>query len=225
MKAKHLKLWQDAPNYLGTNYEGYYVVYSQSDASEISDMANYRVLSRFINNEDCIEASFGGFFGRFTSILLKKDSPLVKEIDNLIEKTKTVYYLLDEQVYGEIQNEKWMEYWNETGCKECAKEILKVFPELEDKIAYKYRQYSSNMGFYDEIDLLVSPEDLLKVINPFLDYLNDETVSICQVYEGFHGSFGFEDLSTPQRSELRDALILIVNPNWEDGIQLELTLS
>jgi hypothetical protein len=199
MKAKHLKLCQD--NFFGINYEGYYVVYSQSDASDLMDMANYRVLSRFINNEDCIEASFRGFFGRFTAILLKKDSPLVEEIDNLIEKTKTVYYLLDEQVYGEILNEKWMEYWNETGCNECAKEILEILPELEDKIAYKYRH---------EIDLLVSPEDLLKVINPFLDYLNDETVSICEVYQGLHGSFGFEDLSTPQRSDLLDALMLLV---------------
>jgi hypothetical protein len=148
----------------------------------------------------------------------------VGEIDNLIEKTKTVYYLLDEQVYDEIQNEKWMEYWNETGCKECAKEILEVFPKLEGKIA------DINLDFYykeifGEIDLLVSPEDLLKVISPFFVYLNDEKVSTCQVCEGLQGSFGFSELSTPQRSELRDALMLLVNHNWVDGIQLELSLS
>lgn len=209
MKAKHLKLWQDAPNYLGTNYEGYYVVYSQSDASEISDMANYRVLSRFINNEDCIEASFGGFFGRFTSILLKKDSPLVLEIDNLIEQIKTDYYLLDEQVYGEIQNEKWMEYWNETGCNECAKEILEILPELEGIIANK------NHDPHDPIDLLIDPYDFLNAVVNNTDLQED--VDDCD--------FDFSELSTPQRSELRDALMLLFNPNWVDGIQLELTLS
>ncbi len=209
MKAKHLKLWQDAPNYLGTNYEGYYVVYSQSDASEISDMANYRVLSRFINNEDCIEASFRGFFGRFTAILLKKDSPLVEEIDNLIEKTKTVYYLLDEQVYGEILNEKWMEYWNETGCNECAKKILEILPELEGKIANK------NHDPHDPIDLLIDPCDFLNAVVNNTDLQEDVDDS----------DFDFSELSTPQRSELRDALMLLFNPNWVDGIQLELTLS
>jgi hypothetical protein len=212
MKAKHLKLCQD--NFLGINYEGYYVVYSQSDASDLMDMANYRVLSRFINNEDCIEASFRGFFGWFTSILLKKDSPLVKEIDNLIEKTKTDYYLLDEQVYYEIKYEKWMEYWNETGCNECAKEILEVFPELEGKIAYKNCDFYA-IEIFGEIDLLIDSNDFLNAVANNTDLRED--VEDCD--------FDFSELSTPQRSDLLDALMLLVNPNWVDGIQLELSLS
>jgi hypothetical protein len=206
MKAKNLKLWQDAPNYLGSNYEGYYEVYSQSDASEISDMANYRVLSRYINGEDCIEASFGGCYGRFTLILVKGDSPLVQEIDNLIEGTKTVYYLLDEKVYGEIQYEKWLEYWNGTGCDECAKEILGILPELEGKIAYR--------DPYD-IDLLIDPGDFLDAVVENTDLRED--VDDCD--------FDFSGLNTPVRMKLRDALMLLVNPNWLDGTQLELTLA
>jgi len=118
---KYLKKWEKASNYMGEEYQDYYIVYSKNRDSEALVRSNYDSIINMFNSDKIkyINPCFNHWLCGWVEVIMihKKDiNSLVYAIDNII-KPLNDYPILDENLYSEYEIEE-----NTFFCDNCKKD-------------------------------------------------------------------------------------------------------